>query len=82
MDAYHSYLVGIQYWWMSEEERYLWLAAEMLERAVELDPDFAVAHAMLSETHSLIYHLRYDFTTERLEKANASAERSLALLPG
>jgi serine/threonine-protein kinase len=82
MEAYHSYLVGVQYWWTSDEEEYMRLAIEMLERAVELDPEFAVAHAMLSEVHSGLYHWRYDFTTERLDRAKASAERALQLKPG
>jgi len=82
MEAYQAYLLGTQYGWGSEEERYMRLSVEMLERTVELDPEFAVAHAMLSEMNSLLYHFRYSFTTERLEKAKASAERALALQPG
>jgi serine/threonine-protein kinase len=54
----------------------------MLERAVRLDPEFAVAHAMLSEAHSRMYHHRYDFTPERLEMARASAGRAMELQPG
>jgi len=53
-----------------------------MEGAVRLDPEFALAHAMLSEAHSRLYHLRYDFTSERLEMARASAERAMALHPG
>ena len=49
MEAYQAYLLGIQYCWISTEERHLRLAVEMLERAVELDPEFAVAHAALCE---------------------------------
>jgi serine/threonine-protein kinase len=82
MDAYQAYLVGVQYWWTSNQEKYMRLAIEMLERAVELDPEFAVAHAMLSEVHSGLYHWRYDFTPERLDMAKSSAERALQLEPG
>ena len=81
MEAYQAYLVGFQYFYTSIEERYLRLAVEMLERAVELDPEFAVAHAVLSEATLHALSLRYDFTPERLEKARSSAERALALQP-
>jgi tetratricopeptide (TPR) repeat protein len=81
MEAYQAYLVGYQYFYTSIEERYSRLAVEMLERAVELDPDFAVAHAVLCEANGLLYHMRYDFTPQRLEMARASAERALALQP-
>jgi len=82
MEAYQAYLHGIQYLNASTEKRVAMLAAEMLERAVELDPNFAVAHAMLSRAHSWIYHFRHDFTAVRLEMAKESAERALALQPG
>jgi tetratricopeptide (TPR) repeat protein len=52
-----------------------------LEHAVALDPEFAQAHAALCEAHSSLYHYRYDFTPERLEKARLSAERALQLQP-
>jgi TolB-like protein/DNA-binding SARP family transcriptional activator len=81
MEAYQAYLLGYQYYMTSGEERYLRLAVEMLERAVELDPEFAVAHAALCEANALLYHFRFDFTPERLEKARVSAERALALQP-
>ena len=82
MEAYQAYLLGVQYRWGSNEERYQRLTVEMLERAVQLDPEFALAHAMLSEAHSRLYHFRYDFTTERLQNAKASAERAMELQPG
>jgi serine/threonine protein kinase/tetratricopeptide (TPR) repeat protein len=78
MEAYQAYLLGIQYG-RSYEEKSTRLAVEMFERAVQLDSEFAVAYAALSKAHSNMYHFRYDFTTERLEKAKASAERALEL---
>jgi len=82
MEAYQAYLLGIQYWRMGEDESYIRQMLETLERAVELDPDFAQAHAALCEAHSQFYHYRLDFTPERLEKARMSAERALQLQPG
>ena len=80
MEAYQAYLLGFQYL-SSLEERPVRLAVEMFERAVRLDPEFAVALAALSRAHSSLYHLRYDFSPERLKQANVFAERALELQP-
>jgi len=82
MEAYQAYLLGTRYRWASYVERNHRLAVELLERAVALDPGFAVAHAVLSEVHSGLYHHGHDSTTERLDQAKASAERALQLEPG
>jgi len=82
MEAYQAYLLGMRYRWACDQEREARLAVEMTERAVELDPEFASAHALLSEVHSILYHFHYDFTDERLAKARVAAERSMELQPG
>ena len=79
MEAYQAYLLGVQYRLGSYEERSVRLEVESCERAVKLDPGFAVAHAELSIAHSRLYHFRYDFTEERLESAKSAADRALAL---
>ncbi len=81
MEAYQAYLLGVQYARESDDERPVRLTVEMLERAIALDQDFALAHAALSEAYSRLYHNRYDYTSRRLEKARASAERSVELEP-
>ena len=53
----------------------------MFERAVELDPGFALAHARLSYAYSNMYRFGSDRTEERLEAAKAAAERARALDP-
>ena len=57
------------------------LIAQMFERAVELDPGFALAHARLSYAYSGMYRFGLDRTEERLEAAKAAAERARALDP-
>jgi len=81
MEAYQAFLLGNRYRLGSWDEKYLWLTVEMFERAIQLDPGFAVAHAALSIAHSRLFHFRYDFTTERLDKARMFAERALELQP-
>ena len=82
MEAYQAYLLGNQHAWGGYDERYQTLAAEMFERAVALDPEFALAHAVLSEVNTSLFYLGIDRTKERLGRAKASAERALTLQPG
>jgi TolB-like protein/Flp pilus assembly protein TadD len=81
MEAYQAYLSGLQYWWTGEDEPTARMMLEMLKRAVTLDPDFAVAHALLSQAHSQYYHYKFDFTDSRRSKALEAAERALTLKP-
>jgi tetratricopeptide (TPR) repeat protein len=56
-------------------------AVAMFERAVELDPEFALAHARLSMAHSSYYFQGYDHTQERLTMAKEAIDRALELQP-
>ena len=69
-DAYQAYLRGMQHaerpgWKFNEDQ----LAVEMFERAVKLDPGFALAHARLSMAHSAIHHYGFDRTEARAAKS-------------
>jgi len=82
LDAYQSYLRGKALFESpsstAETEKQ---AIGILEKAVQLDPKFAVAWSALSKGHSSLYHERVDFTEERLAKARECADRALALKP-
>ena len=54
---------------------------DAFERAVALDPGFALAHARLSVGHSTLYRLGFDASAERLASALGSAERARELQP-
>jgi non-specific serine/threonine protein kinase len=56
-------------------------AMSMFQKAVELDPEFAVAWAWLSNTHASYYHNGWDRTPARLKMAKECAHRALALAP-
>jgi tetratricopeptide (TPR) repeat protein len=75
LEAYERYLRGLGYYSSFDLEK-LELAEQLFSQAVALDPDFAVAHAALSENHSLIFNLRYDRAPQRLASANAAARRA------
>ena len=53
---------------------------QMYERAISLDPNFALAYARYSQLESWIVH-SYDRTAERRDKARRLAERALELQP-
>ena len=80
MEAYQAYLSGLQIGFTEQVED-LEIAADMFERATQLDPDFALAHAGLAEASSLIIHYRIDMSSERRVKAENAAERAVDLAP-
>ena len=82
LEAYQAYLRGIDYLMKPDmsEEQYR-LAVQMFERAVKLDPNFALAFVGLSEALSNLSHYRYDLTEENISKAKAAADRILELQP-
>ncbi len=80
LEAYQAYLHGLAYR-SSFEFKELQLAEEYFNRSVAADPQFAVAHAALSENHSLIFHFRYDRAPQRLASSIANAHRALEINP-
>jgi serine/threonine-protein kinase len=58
------------------------IAQQLFERALALDPKFALAHAALSEVHGLMYFFpNYDHTPARAARQRAEAEIALRLTP-
>jgi serine/threonine-protein kinase len=53
----------------------------MYERALELDPEFALAYAKLSLAHGMMYFYAYDPYPSRLEAARVAAEAAMHLAP-
>jgi TolB-like protein/DNA-binding SARP family transcriptional activator/Tfp pilus assembly protein PilF len=76
-EAYDLYLRGNEHFRDGE----LGPAERMYTRAIELDPDFALAFAMLSHTHASAYYFGSDGTPERRAKAREAVDRALELQP-
>jgi TolB-like protein/Tfp pilus assembly protein PilF len=83
LEAYQAYLRG-RYWATRPHFTYENWERRMqaFQRAVELDPDFALAHAELARGHALVRYYRHDLTPERLEAADTAARTALELAPG
>ena len=83
LEAYQAYVRGVEHFEAADTglEAKGRLAIEMFERAVELDPRFALAYSRLSIAHSSFFHLGYDRTEERSAKALEAVNQSLALQP-
>ncbi len=82
LEAYQAYIRGR---WLAAQPHFtfaLWpKVMESFERAVELDPDFALAHAEIARTHAKLRYYAYDFSPERLGLATSAAERAIELNP-
>jgi TolB-like protein/Flp pilus assembly protein TadD len=84
LEAYQAYLRGKDYTERADmDEAGFRMEIQMYERAIELDPDFALAFVGLSEARSHLSHshFRYDSTEENILKAKAAADRALELQP-
>ena len=81
-EAYRLYLQGREYWtrpgWLLEDRE---TAQRLFERALELDSDFALAHATLSQVHGEIFTLGYDPSAARAARQREEAESALRLAP-
>lgn len=76
-EAYHAYLEGRYYW----NNRNLAKGTELFQRAVELDPGFALGYAGLADSFVLLGSSPYDALPpkEAMPRAKAAALKALAL---
>jgi TolB-like protein/Flp pilus assembly protein TadD len=82
MDAYQAYLRGL---YLTDQDMYSQktrkLEIQVFQRAVELDPSFALAYARLSRAHSRMVNLGIDRSEERVKMAKLAMDKALALQP-
>lgn len=80
--AYDLYLRAMDFWRRNGAARdNLVQMQPLLEQAISLDPQFALAHAQLARVHVRMYWLAYDPDPARLDKARRAAETALQLQP-
>ena len=82
-EAYRLYLQGREYRNRPGVDRpNIEIAQQLYERALALDPKFALAHAALSEVHGLAYFFpNWDHTPARAARQREEAETALRLVP-
>ena len=81
-EAYDAYLRGLAFearnYWGSYSDDLVLKAADSYERAVQLDPKFALAWARLCHADALIYVNGYDATTRRSGRRSETCFREYA----
>ena len=77
-EAHDLYLRG-RYEWYKREGASMSKSIEYLERAVALDPGYALAQAALADSHGLIAAWTLGPSLDALRKAEAAARRAIAL---
>lgn len=78
--AYNHYLIGNKHLRGTNNQKVFLEAAQAFERAVEEDPEFALAWALLSRSHSAVYMFA-DQTDSRREMARQAVNRAFELNP-
>jgi TolB-like protein/tetratricopeptide (TPR) repeat protein len=83
MEAYQAFLRGR---FLARQPHFTlstWLSAVGdFERAVVLDPGFALAWAELSKAHSRLVYFRHDISPQRRDRAQHALDRARDLAPG
>ena len=81
-EAYDAYLRGLALVASNRETPEVFKgAADFFEKAVEMDPKFALAWARASIAHSRVYGFGFDHSPARAEKAKQAAEKARELQP-
>jgi TolB-like protein/DNA-binding winged helix-turn-helix (wHTH) protein/Flp pilus assembly protein TadD len=78
VDAYDLYLMGL-YFWNQRSKDGLGKAIDYFERAVQRDPNFALAYALMADCYYLQVFYKYNPGLEAIGKAKAAADRALFL---
>ncbi len=80
VSAYDFYLKGKSYYQTNKPED-LRFAEQMYRNALEIDPNFALAHAGLSDVYAFQYMAYYERTPEKIAHAVAEADLAIKLNP-
>ncbi|HYN80736.1 MAG TPA: protein kinase [Gemmatimonadaceae bacterium] len=79
VEAYEAYLRGRQYFHQHRRKSHEF-ARQMFERAIELDPGYALAHAGVADCCSFLYTY-FDATPANLARAESASRRAVELAP-
>ncbi|MEE9147649.1 MAG: adenylate/guanylate cyclase domain-containing protein, partial [Candidatus Tectomicrobia bacterium] len=76
LEAYDSFLRGREYWNRFTQEANI-QARRLYERALELDPQYAAAYALLSQTYWTEWASQWSTNPQTLERAFELAQRAI-----
>jgi TolB-like protein/Flp pilus assembly protein TadD len=79
IDAYEYYLRGRQFFHQHRRRAHEF-ARQLYERAIELDPGYALAHCGVADCCSFLYQY-FDASDSNLQKAESASRRALDLAP-
>lgn len=77
--AYDYYLRGRRYFYKFTRLHF-YNAIRMFKKAIEQDPNYALAYAGMADAHSLLYHWA-DSSEENIRKANEASIKAITLDP-
>jgi len=80
VSAYDYYLKGRNYYQTNKPED-LMFAADMYKKALNIDPDLAIAHAGLADVYAFQYMAFYDHTPDKIALAKKEAETAMSINP-
>lgn len=81
LEAYDFYLRGNEFYPRSTQPADISRAIDMYEKAVELDPDFALAQVKLSLANLSMYWFFHDRTQARVARAKLSVDAAVRVAP-
>jgi tetratricopeptide (TPR) repeat protein len=81
MEAYDYYLRGNNYFEYTSEKSRLNNAIQMYQKAIELDPRFAMAYVRLSMAHTEMIWQTYDISETRYDSAEAAIAMASEISP-
>jgi TolB-like protein/DNA-binding winged helix-turn-helix (wHTH) protein/Flp pilus assembly protein TadD len=80
-EAYDAYLQG-RYFWNKRSPAGFKKAVEYFQRAIEIDPDYALAHAGLADCYIRLNESGVPLAQEAVPRARAAVERALEIDDG
>ncbi len=81
LEAYDFYLRGNEFYPRSTQPADISRAIEMYEKAIGLDPEFALAHVKLGQANLSMYWFFHDRTPARVARAKVAVDAAVRVAP-